>query len=165
MSEKRKGAQIVVAAGITAALSVGQIPAVAFAEASEGQPQQEAAGQQDSVATAALTASSGDTSSASVDPEAASAEMPSFVSLIAPQPSVATAGSVMLPDTVIATYDDGSSSEVPVVWFLDGAAIDTVGASKLAPGAYSFTGFVEGANLDVTYDVDIAAPVANEVDV
>lgn len=170
MVTKRKCANLAIVFGLTIALSVGQVPAVAFAGTSESGSRQNSESQVveeglEGASSASATARGGglaggadllgtDDSGSSIGE--ANTDQTSIVGLTEPQP-VVTGESAVLPETVVATFDDGTSSDVPVSWSLNGAKVDT-GTISLDPGFYSFLGTVEGTALTVSYEVEIAAP-------
>lgn len=81
-----------------------------------------------------------------------------ILSLKDPDPISASAGSVLLPDRVLASYRDGSESDVPVRWALQGTPVDNAVANELEPGVYELAGEVDGSDFAVALDLEIVDP-------
>lgn len=184
MPAKRKKANIAVAAGLTAALAVGQVPAVAFAEASSeaddpiGESRQDAASKGGEAAADSTAApGNGETAAAATldggvpseaetsgtegapddQPAAEDQKEASIVGLTSPQAETVAEGAVALPTTVLAAFDDSSVADVPVTWSLDGVEATSSLLANLGVGTYEFTGVVAGSDLTASCTVQVVA--------
>ncbi len=91
---------------------------------------------------------SGGSTTPPVDEEATILKVATFAAI-----TVTVGDEVVLPETVEATYDDGTTGSVAVVW--DPAVVDTT-----IVGTIEFTGTIEGTELTAGYTVEVeAAPV------
>lgn len=149
---------VAVTAGLTLVLTVSSVPTSAFAEALQEAGVQQAAAQQEPAATDEAAqqeqATTDETASQATQEDKATIENPAVL-------RVEAGSQTALPQTVTVKHSDGTTEQAPVTWTGADAAAST-DVSKLAAGAYTYTGTVEGVDEKATLQVEVVASAAQQ---
>lgn len=150
----RRHVNAAITAGLALTMTVGSVPSQAFAEMMQGDTTQVVAEQSDATGAAAASADIGQATSEdqAVDKITSLADLTDL--------HVAEGSDAMLPHTVAATYESGTTKQENVTWKLNGADAPAT-LAQLPVGSYEFEGTVDGATQTVKQRVVVEAAAAD----
>ncbi len=150
----RRHVNAAITAGLALTMTVGSVPPQAFAEMMQGDTTQVVAEQSDATGAAAASA---DTSQ-STSQDQSEDKIAAFANLN--ELHVAEGSDAMLPQTVTATYESGTTKQENVTWKLNGADAPAT-LAQLPAGSYEFEGTVDGTTQTVKQRVVVEAVTAD----